>query len=597
MTPPVPGRRPVAVRLGRGRTRALLDLSDLDWFCAFHPRRTGVPVVVGAIGARLFAQGPGRGIRVQAVCWSDEDLRYRLVEQEDALAFLTGQVSRCPPQPSAGAVTFTPDDVLCLLGSWWSVPGLSLGIGQARRAGAHVLSYVHDLAPLLDSAAEEGGLRTAFGAYLTTHDLAVDRVAFISEATRRRWLAERGAHAAERGVHTAAWQAGRGTGLACRFAGADPAPDRGATAPEALGWPRPFILMVSALHPWKRQHDVVALWGRLVAELGEDCPDLLLVGQSADGGPVAQALAAIGPAAARVHLLGPVSDERLATLYRRTLGSLFLAPMPDGWGLPVTEALTFGRPVIAADTPALRESGGGWAIYVPPAPQAFDPGPPDPSDPAQAALAAAVRSLIVDERSRERRARRIRSGYRALTWAEVTSWVLGEIGATARSRLPRTSAAQPAWVPAPGEELPLRVGQHLPLTGVPSSRPAEVRARMWVAAHRDQWVPGGLALLPGRSLQVQVPGPAEWPGRRGPVAVTISTVPTGGTAVVALTDDAGTREQELAHGEPLHLSSGVREDSGFVTVRCLTSAVAGAPGTDSALFCSSLMLTLPGEPG
>ncbi len=56
--------------------------------------------------------------------------------------------------------------------------------------------------------------------------------------------------------------------------------------------------------------------------------------------------------------------EELAALYRRSALVLQTSER-EGFGLPVTEALACGVPVVATDLPALREAGGTAARYCP----------------------------------------------------------------------------------------------------------------------------------------------------------------------------------------------------------------------------------------
>jgi glycosyltransferase involved in cell wall biosynthesis len=66
----------------------------------------------------------------------------------------------------------------------------------------------------------------------------------------------------------------------------------------------------------------------------------------------------------RVDLLGFVDAARLAAL-RAGARALLVPSFKEGFGLPVLEGLAAGVPVVASDTPALREVGGEAARYLP----------------------------------------------------------------------------------------------------------------------------------------------------------------------------------------------------------------------------------------
>lgn len=87
------------------------------------------------------------------------------------------------------------------------------------------------------------------------------------------------------------------------------------------------------------------------------------------------------PADVRVRYLGWIDDAALAKQYADAAVMAYPS-LYEGFGLPILEAMAAGAPVIAADVPVARETGGDAALYV------------APGD-AQA-LASAIGSLLDD---------------------------------------------------------------------------------------------------------------------------------------------------------------------------------------------------------
>ncbi len=69
--------------------------------------------------------------------------------------------------------------------------------------------------------------------------------------------------------------------------------------------------------------------------------------------------------AGRIDWRGHVTPGSLAAL-RRDAAAVLVPSKKEGFGLPVLEAMSVGTPVIASDTPALREVGADAAIYLSP---------------------------------------------------------------------------------------------------------------------------------------------------------------------------------------------------------------------------------------
>jgi glycosyltransferase involved in cell wall biosynthesis len=104
----------------------------------------------------------------------------------------------------------------------------------------------------------------------------------------------------------------------------------------------------------------------------------------------------------RVEALGRVTREEKAALYAGAL-AVVLPSWCEGYGYTPLEAYAHGTPAIVSDLPALRETAGGGALYVPPG--------------DVAALRAALRELAGDAGLREQLAQGGAAALRDRGWA------------------------------------------------------------------------------------------------------------------------------------------------------------------------------------
>lgn len=128
----------------------------------------------------------------------------------------------------------------------------------------------------------------------------------------------------------------------------------------------PYFMAVGTIEPRKNHLLLLHIWRRLARTLGKQCPKLLLVGRRGWENENIIDMIERSPAI-RQHVLelNHLNDTDLIALLQNAQ-ALLMPSFDEGWGIPVTEALTLGTPVICSDIPALRESTQAKATFLDP---------------------------------------------------------------------------------------------------------------------------------------------------------------------------------------------------------------------------------------
>ncbi|MDO9714042.1 glycosyltransferase family 4 protein, partial [Paracraurococcus lichenis] len=247
-----------------------------------------------------------------------------------------------------------PGDVIATLGSPWSHPDYaSLIRAVSQQASLRFALLVYDLIPVLRPEFCDQGLVTVFGDFMRRCLPLADMVFAISQATVRdieTWAARDGLR-----LRAAPQAIPIGSGFS---QAADPAP-----LPASLS-PGGYALFVSTMEARKNHVLTFRAWRRLLDEMpAEQVPVLVFAGRV--GWMVADLMQQIRNAR---HLDGKLvivedpGDAALAALYRGARFTLFPSHY-EGWGLPVSESLAFGKACLASASTSIPEAGGPFCLY------------------------------------------------------------------------------------------------------------------------------------------------------------------------------------------------------------------------------------------
>lgn len=168
-----------------------------------------------------------------------------------------------------------------------------------------------------------------------------------------------------------------------------------------------FVLCVSTLESRKNHLLLFRAWEKLLLNHdAQDVPVLVCLGKAGWLFDQAAEFLRARPALnTKIMLISSVSDQSLAVLYQASLFTIFNS-FYEGWGLPVTESLSFGAlPLIPCHT-SLTEAGGRAAVYF---------RSDDLDD-----LYAKLQLLIFNTEERKRLADHARSKANLRSWKEVT---------------------------------------------------------------------------------------------------------------------------------------------------------------------------------
>lgn len=125
----------------------------------------------------------------------------------------------------------------------------------------------------------------------------------------------------------------------------------------------PFVLCVGTIESRKNSWRIAMAWKQLLDAGHTNLPKLVFAGRfGAAQEDFVNLLNATGNVYGHICILEGPSDETLDLLYRKC-SFFIMASLYEGWGLPVGEALAYGKTAVVADNSSLPEVGGSLVEY------------------------------------------------------------------------------------------------------------------------------------------------------------------------------------------------------------------------------------------
>lgn len=491
-------------------TQIVFDTSDLVAFLQENRTPTGIQRVQFNITARALLD-PLEGAATAAVAFDAGAGTWREIGRD---LFLTiWRLSRSGGDPKApdwqaalaelrAALStgpdfaFAPGASLVNLGTSWWIRDYFLHVRYAARlSGVRYVPMIHDCIPLVTPEHCAPGLVEEFAQWFSTMAVMAGHAFANSD-----WSA------ADARRIAAPLLDGRDLPVTVVKLDADLRRDVGAAAADT--WPprpdlpqegEPFVLCVGTIESRKNHLMLFNAWLALVRKHGQArIPRLVCIGKPGWLAEAATTLWRNSPALQdRVSIAHGVPDTVLATLYRHALFTVTNSHY-EGWGLPVTESLSFGRVPLVARNTSLLEAGGEAAVY-------FEPGnEPD--------LVAKLEMLIFDAEERARREAIVAEGTRLRSWSEIADQVLREV-------LRQPPVAPPRLLLEMGTTYPVRLGS--------GGRPSRGRAIADLVREGLNWhalEPWGVWTKPGVArLRMALPAEAA----QGPLRLYLGCVGPG----------------------------------------------------------------------
>jgi glycosyltransferase involved in cell wall biosynthesis len=329
--------------------RLLIDVSVI----ARHDAKTGIQRVVRALSEQLLIEGlPEYEVRFVGAVGKRP---YRFLDQD----FPYPQYKR---RRIGGIVSPRTGDIFLGLDLASRIlPRQSRRIQAWRNRGVHIACIIYDLLPISHPQWFNSGHAAAFERWLLFIKDHCDHAICISRTVQSELVYWLEAHAPDRLSHMKIATIKLGGDFSSKVSSQESLRADDVVRAHLKG--DQFILIVGTIEPRKGHSYLLDAFDHMSVGSNRAFPSLVIVGRPGWKTDVLQdrirGHALLGK---KLFWFDDADDALVETLYRSCSG-VVLPSLAEGFGLPLAEALAYGKPVLARDIPVFREHDKAISLF------------------------------------------------------------------------------------------------------------------------------------------------------------------------------------------------------------------------------------------
>lgn len=267
-----------------------------------------------------------------------------------------------------------PDDILFMIDGSWNI---DKDITVAKAKGLKIVTMIYDLIPILAPEMVPQNFPEGFEKWLKESTGYTSMYLSISDHSKKdmdQYLKSNGLEIPVCSLPLAQESVSQRTGLPAIFDSSDadrtaksgdvPRLDIGQRILELVS--HPYVLFVGTLETRKNTYRMARVWDRLRKVKSAEIPKLVLVGRPGWHNSEFDAFMKKNKKLRDwILIVESPRDEELDYLYRNCEFAIQVS-LFEGWGLPVGEALSYGKTSVVANSTSLPEVGGDLVEYCDP---------------------------------------------------------------------------------------------------------------------------------------------------------------------------------------------------------------------------------------